>query len=292
MRVSDKEIDRVYISEQGRPADYKMKENHSHNYYEIYYLRHGSCRFFIHNEQYSLHSGDFIVIEPREVHFNKYLTACTRVNVYFRLQDLLEDGRLVIPDLKKHYSPSHVIHIPSGSSSVIDTVIDQMLAEEKINDSSTKIMMPMLLKELFIDFDRYGIFDDPSTSVSNDNEIIKAARYIAEHYNLAITLDSLAREAGLTPTYFSKKFRSTTGMGMKEYLSYTRLKHAAMELLSTRRTITEIALDSGFSNSNYFKDAFKKMYGVSPRNYRNSRKTDYILEQSLLEEEEKKKADQ
>ena len=44
---------------------------------------------------------------------------------------------------------------------------------------------------------------------------------------------------------------------------------AALELLSTQDSITEIALRNGFSDSNYFKDAFKKMYGVSPRAYRS-----------------------
>jgi AraC-like DNA-binding protein len=39
-------------------------------------------------------------------------------------------------------------------------------------------------------------------------------------------------------------------------------------LLSSDLSITEIALQCGFSDSNYFKDAFKKMYGASPRNYR------------------------
>jgi AraC-like DNA-binding protein len=72
-------------------------------------------------------------------------------------------------------------------------------------------------------------------------------------------------------------------MGMKEYLTYIRLKHAAMELLSTNHTITDVALNSGFSNSNYFKDAFKKTYNVSPREYRASRKTDVKLETALKE---------
>ena len=58
-------------------------------------------------------------------------------------------------------------------------------------------------------------------------------------------------------------------MRVHEYLVLLRLKSAALELLSTQDSITEIALRNGFSDSNYFKDAFKKMYGVSPRAYRS-----------------------
>ena len=46
------------------------------------------------------------------------------------------------------------------------------------------------------------------------------------------------------------------------------LQHAAQELVSTSDSITTIALRCGFSDSNYFKDSFKKKDGVTPRNYR------------------------
>lgn len=49
---------------------------------------------------------------------------------------------------------------------------------------------------------------------------------------------------------------------------FIRLQHAANELLSTNDSVTEIAFRCGFVSSNYFKDAFKNAYGVSPRDYR------------------------
>jgi AraC-like DNA-binding protein len=51
-----------------------------------------------------------------------------------------------------------------------------------------------------------------------------------------------------------------------------------MELLNTDHTVTEVAMNSGFSDSNYFKDAFKKMYGVSPRAYRKMQKETVMRE--------------
>ena len=60
-------------------------------------------------------------------------------------------------------------------------------------------------------------------------------------------------------------------LGVHEYLMFVRLQHAALDLVSTGDSITEIALRSGFSDSNYFKDAFKKKYGVTPSAYRKNR---------------------
>ena len=79
MRISDQNIDRIYISSQARSANYHMVENHYHNYYEIYYLQKGSCRFFINNNQYTLHTGDFLIVPPQEVHYNHYLSSCVRI---------------------------------------------------------------------------------------------------------------------------------------------------------------------------------------------------------------------
>ena len=282
MRISDNQIDRTYISSQARSSTYKMLDNHSHLYYEIYYLRKGTCRFFTLGNQYTLHTGDFIILPPREVHFNRYITSCVRINIYFRLEDLYENNKLFMPHVLDRYIPSRVIHVPGGARAIIENTLDRMLAEEKINDTSTFTMMPLYLKELFIDFSRFWV-ESSAADNETDTEIVEAVHYITAHYNLSLTLEGLASRANLSTTYFSKKFHNITGMGMKEFLTYTRLKHAEQELLSTSHTITEIAMNSGFSNSNYFKDAFKKMYNVAPREYRASRKTDVKLEEALKE---------
>ena len=49
MRVSDKNIDRIYVNRANRGADYKMTDNHYHNYYELYYVRHGKVRLCVDN---------------------------------------------------------------------------------------------------------------------------------------------------------------------------------------------------------------------------------------------------
>ena len=83
-----------------------------------------------------------------------------------------------------------------------------------------------------------------------------------------ITSADIAAAAGFSPNHLSKKFREAAGIGVHEYLIFTRLQHAALELVTTSDTITQIALRCGFSDSNYFKDSFKKKYGITPRAYR------------------------
>lgn len=284
MRNSDLNIDRVYINSVPRTPSYHMAENHYHHYYECFYIRQGACRFFIAGALSNLNTGDMLIIPPGIVHFNRYLMNSTRVDIYFREKDLEKNGEPFFPGLSGRLLRLVRIHVPSAYRDMVNQTIDNMLAEEKRDDENTPEMMELLLKQLCINLSRYGIFHyDPSESnVTEDSDILKAAQYIAENYAEKITLSSLAEKAGLAPSYFSRKFTQVTGMGMKEYLSYVRLEAAATELRSTTHSITEIALNCGFSGSNYFKDAFRKMYSVSPREFRKGLgRTDQILAGSL-----------
>ena len=86
-------------------------------------------------------------------------------------------------------------------------------------------------------------------------------------------LDEIAHQFNLSRSYLSKKFKSSTGFGFKEYMINIRIKKACELLLGTDKTITEIAFECGFNDSNYFGDAFRRVKGVSPHKYRKNAET-------------------
>jgi AraC-like DNA-binding protein len=260
-----------------------MAENHLHKYFEVFYVKEGNTRFFVDDRLFDLHSGDFIIVPPALVHYNRYITDTTRVNIYFRDEDLRRGDSYVIRGLERFLEKAAMYHTPSAHRSLINNVIDMMLEEDSISDENTELMMQLLFQEFMILSNRYCTMNTGYTSqltLEGDTSIQEAAHYISENYHLPITLNMLAKRTGLSPSYFSKRFHLITGMGMKEYLTYVRLKHAEDELISTSHSIKEIALNSGFSDSNYFKDAFRKQYGLSPRSYRQSRKSGQITEEA------------
>ncbi len=287
MRVSDIDIDRIYISSAVRSTNYHMIENHSHHYFELYYVRHGRCLMYIDSSLYQMKSGDVIIIPPMVNHFTRYTSKCTRINLYFKESELVDStGEMFRPGIVEHAEDSstiNVIHMPQAYVERMNGIMDNMLSDEKVDDEDTAMIQRLSLRLILVYIKRYGIKTTASNPLQSDEEIMKAVRYINENYAQPITLESLAEVAGLSSTYFSKKFRAVTGNGMKEYLNYIRLNNAAMELKSTNLSITDIALNCGFNNSNYFKDSFKKMYGMSPRGYRKSREDDGIKEKAEME---------
>ena len=86
------------------------------------------------------------------------------------------------------------------------------------------------------------------------------------------TLESMAEQAGLARTRFAHHCRKLTNLSPFDYLQHLRVAQAKRLLVNNRRTITEIALDCGFSSSAYFACVFRRQAQCSPREYREAMK--------------------
>ena len=98
----------------------------------------------------------------------------------------------------------------------------------------------------------------------------KITTYISLNFKENITLDLLAKEFCVSKFYISHTFSEKLKVNLSEYVSSIRAKYAAEQLLSTDDSITNIALNSGFSSQSTFNRTFLKIYGMSPREYRNN----------------------
>lgn len=92
--------------------------------------------------------------------------------------------------------------------------------------------------------------------------------YMEEHYTADLRLSTLASLADMTPNYFCHCFRQTVGQSPMEYLIRYRLAQAQYALRTTEQSITDIALGNGFGDVSYFIRAFRRRYGITPRQYR------------------------
>jgi AraC-like DNA-binding protein len=84
------------------------------------------------------------------------------------------------------------------------------------------------------------------------------------------TLAEVAELIGLHPTSFCRGFRQSTGLSPHRYMLVHRVNRAKEMMDDQRLSITEIALECGFSSSSQFSVVFKKITGMSPREYRRS----------------------
>lgn len=95
-----------------------------------------------------------------------------------------------------------------------------------------------------------------------------AEAYIREHFREDISRDDVAAAVYVTSSYLSRIFRTETGMKITDFLTRCRIEEAKRLLRTTDRSVSDIAVDSGFESFSYFSTVFKKVVGVTPVQYR------------------------
>ncbi len=103
----------------------------------------------------------------------------------------------------------------------------------------------------------------------HSKQVVKCMDYIGQHLHDKITMEQLAEHVKLNETYLSKLFRKETGLSISEYIRNKRVEEAMALLRYSDKTSIEIATDLGFSSHSYFISVFKKVSGVTPKEYRN-----------------------
>lgn len=109
------------------------------------------------------------------------------------------------------------------------------------------------------------------SDVKHANIIHQATRYIRAHYAEKLTLNSVAAQVYLSPTYFSRIFRQETGETFNAYLNAVRIEQSKKLLTDQSVRLIDISLMVGFDNQSYFTKVFKRITGMSPLQYREKK---------------------
>lgn len=110
---------------------------------------------------------------------------------------------------------------------------------------------------------------------SGENEqanhfVLEAKEYIAEHYAEDIALSQVAEKLGISGGYLSTLFSQTLDCKFVDYLNLVRIDRACTYLKQNYLKTYEIAYKVGFRDEKYFSKVFKKIKGVSPKEYRSA----------------------
>ena len=103
---------------------------------------------------------------------------------------------------------------------------------------------------------------------------VRIKEYIDAHYLEDLKLPEIAAALHINPYYLSHTFKDLTGSSPMSYIIRRRIDEAQSLLLTTNLTITAIAMECGYNNSNYFQSVFKNIVGMTPGKYRKMWKQD------------------
>ena len=108
----------------------------------------------------------------------------------------------------------------------------------------------------------------PDRRKFNDYRVRRSLRLMQSSYTRETSIDRLAREVGLSRPHVFKLFKMQMGITPNLYLNMLRAEHAIDDLMSTRKSVTEIGLDLGFASQGGFTRFFTSNVGIPPSDYR------------------------
>ena len=110
-----------------------------------------------------------------------------------------------------------------------------------------------------------------------DVEVLKAQEFIEVHYSEKIAVDDLADLVAVGRRSFERRFRKATHHSVVDYIQRVKVEAAKRSFESTRRNITEVMFDVGYTDTKAFRELFKKITGLTPVEYRNKYYKDAVL---------------
>lgn len=136
-----------------------------------------------------------------------------------------------------------------------------------------------LLENFSVDKNRIALY----LKKFENRKIDRILNYINLHYFEPLSLMDVAEHFGVSETYLSRYFKKQTGENFVNYVNDVRTDNAAFELSSTEKSITNIAVDNGFSTPSVMNRYFRRKYGITPSGYRE--KSRIISREAVIEEE-------
>lgn len=103
----------------------------------------------------------------------------------------------------------------------------------------------------------------------NDREILKAQEFIEKNIQERIAIDELADMTAMGRRSFERRFRQATNNSVLEYIQRVKIESAKRQFEMSRKNISEVMYEVGYTDSKAFRDLFKKLTGLTPIEYRN-----------------------
>ncbi len=270
-----------FLELQDLDLDYTLQQ-HYHDFSELVVVTGGTGLYWMEGFEFQVAAGDVFLIQGEQQHFFKTLNDLAFYVVMFQPEGLQLPTKELkkIPGFnavfvlepayrRKHNFKGH-LHLDRSGLANAQQILRQMARELESLDSGFGISLFGHLLQLFVFLSRQ-YSKKPQTPQSQ--AILRIAEVIGaieKGYASPWKLSALADLAHMSEGNLHRVFKEATGQSPMDYLIQLRL-HRAMELLTeTSLSITEIAFEVGFNDSNYFTRQFKKVSGMSPSRYRGS----------------------
>lgn len=250
-------------------------ESHHHDFCKIVIFISGKVDYIIEGKTYSLRPWDILLVNQFQIHqpIIDPSIAYERIVIWMNPVGIekfsTEEFSVLSLFQELNKMGNSLIRLPITETEKVRGLLNQI--EENINhDHITKnVMTNLYIVQLLVFL--FQIYDACAGEISRndvkfDKSILAVMDYIQENIHEELSVETIARAFFASKHHLMRKFKLQTGMTMHKYILHKRLL-VAKQLILNGHHMTEVCLQSGFSDYTTFYRTFKKEYQMSPRAY-------------------------
>ena len=233
----------------------------------FFYVEKGSCTAVVNGVSVPLQPGELIVLRGGDVfsftqdpsRLGTHLSACLSLN--------RDDNSNVL--LRHAYERNYQLDDRKTYEQRFADVLEALDSESRWRNFHVTGALFQWLAEL-----QEALGPAPGAAEGNPktiHHVLTAQKWIQQRLGEDVSIADWATACGLNVDYFSRLFKSQTGMPPKAWLIEARLQRASRLLAYPERTVEDIAEDCGFNCAFHFSRTFKTRFGLAPANYRRVR---------------------
>jgi len=156
-------------------------------------------------------------------------------------------------------------------NAAVALAMNSLRTELSTNDDLSNLYLEAWAIQALVLLHRSSVQLPPqSKALLSKIQISKVIEFMEANIGNDITLDRLAELVDVSPRHLRRLFLATTGVAPSEMFTNIRLARAAVDLRHSRKSVTEISLDCGFSQPQHLATAFRRKFGLTPTAFRQS----------------------
>ena len=256
--------------------DLAKVEVHSHNYFEFYFFVEGDVSMQVGKQTYHVRSGSVMLIPPHTPHrpiihdpktpYRRFVFWISK-EIYEHLSQHSSAYMYLIQYVEAH--KEYLFQMDSISFNTMQSKMIRLLEEMHAERFGKEEQISLYISDFILHINRL-VHDkiEPKQHSLNSSLYSILVEYIEQHLDDDLSLERLADEFYVSKYHIAHVFKENVGLSIHQYITKKRLS-LCREAIRAKMNITEVYHTYGFGDYSSFYRAFKKEYGISPKEFRD-----------------------